>query len=156
MYKSTCLFLASLVLTGTAFAADTASHTVTVTVSAINEVSISGGNVSLAINSGSSSGPATASDATTADLLWSTNESNKKITVATSLATVDYPLTVEALNVTGGTSGGQVTLSTTAQDLVTGISLTSGTADLSYEASAAASAGVGSNAHTVTYTITAE
>lgn len=150
------VLLASFVVTGSAFAADTGSHTVTVTVSAINEVAISGGNVALAIDSGDTSGPAAASDATTADLLWSTNESNKKITVATNLAAIDFPLTVEATNVTGGTSGGPVTLSTTAQDLVTGISLTAGTADLSYAASATAAAGTGSNVHTVTYTITAE
>ena len=148
--------LLAVALPGAAFASDTAGHTVTVTVSAINEVSISGGNVALAINSGSTSGPASVSDGATADLLWSTNESDKKITVATDLATIDFPLTVQAQNVSGGTAAGVVTLSTTAQDLVTGISLTDGSADLLYSASADASAGTGSNAHTVTYTITAE
>lgn len=156
MKKFLGLFLASLVVTGSAFASDVASHTVTVTVSAINEVEISGGNVALAIAGSGTSGTAAASDDTTADLLWSTNESNKKITVATSLATVDFPLTVEAKNVSGGTAAAPITLSTTAQDLVTAISLTTGSADLAYEASATAAAGTGSNAHTVTYTITAE
>ncbi|MFN7143886.1 MAG: hypothetical protein ACK4YP_08935 [Myxococcota bacterium] len=156
MRKFLGAFVASLVVIGSASAADTGSHTVTVTVSAINEVSVSGGNVALTIASGDTSGPSATSDATTADLLWSTNETNKKITVATSLATVDFPLTVEATNVSGGTSGGPVTLSTTAQNLVTGISRTSGTADLAYAASATAAAGTGSNVHTVTYTITAE
>lgn len=155
MRKTIGLVLASLAFAGTALAADTANNNVTVTVSAINEVSISGGDVALAITGGDTSGPASASDSTTADLLWSTNESGKKITVATDLATIKYPLTVAAQNVAGGTAAGTVTLSTTAQDLVTGISLTNGSADLAYSASAAASAGVGTDTHTITYTITA-
>jgi hypothetical protein len=156
MRKVLASVLASFAIGASALGADTANHTVTVTVSAVNEVAISGGNVALAINGGTAAGPATASDATTADLLWSTNESDKKITVASSLATINYPLTVEALNATGGTVGPALTLSDTAQDLVTGISLNSGSADLAYTVSATAAGGTGSEAHTVTYTITAE
>jgi hypothetical protein len=152
MNKTITVALALFAFSSSAWASDTAAHTVTVTVSAINEVSISGGNVNLAINSGSYA----AADSSTADLLWSTNESNKKITVESSLTTINYPLTVEAQNVTGGTSGGVLTLSSTPQDLVTGISLTDGTADLAYAASSTSGSGVGSDAHTVTYTITPE
>jgi hypothetical protein len=146
----------ALSATAPAFAASSADHTVTVTVAAINEVAITGGNVSLTIDSGSVSGPASASDDTTADLSWSTNEASKKITVATSLEAPKYTLTVAAQNVTGGTSTGSVTLSTTPQDLVTGISNTAGTADLAYQATATNDAGTGSDVHTVTYTITAD
>ncbi|MFZ5478847.1 MAG: hypothetical protein ACOZNI_18890 [Myxococcota bacterium] len=156
MRKFLSALLAALVLAPAAWAGSTASHTVTVTAAAINEVSITGGNVSLTINSATAgSGPASVSDSTTADLNWSTNEATKKITVATSLATVRFPLTVAAASVSGGTGAGTVTLSTTAQDFVTGISTTDGTCGLSYEASATSAAGTGTDTHTVTYTITA-
>lgn len=133
-----------------ALASDTANHTVTVTVSAVNEVAIGGGNVSLNIGSSYS-----AADATTADLSWSTNESDKKITVVSNQEVIEYPLVLTATSVSGGTSTGAVTLSNVAQDLVTGISLTNGTADLSYSASATAGSGTGVEAHTVTFTILA-
>ena len=136
-------------------AASSDNHTVTVTVTAINEVGISGGNVTLTINSATpGSEPDDATDSTTTDLLWTTNESTKKITVDTDLAAPDFTLTVEAASVSGGTSAGEVTLSTTAQDFVTGVSTTTGSCDLSYTASATASDGTGSEVHTVTYTIT--
>lgn len=150
MRKSLSAIFAMALLSSPAFAGDTANHTVTVTVAAVNEVAIVGGNVSLNIGSSYA-----ASDATTADLTWSTNESGKKITVVTDLTTIDYPLVVTATSVTGGTAAGAVTVSDTAQDLVTGISLTDGTADLSYSASATAGDGTGVEAHTVTYTILA-
>ena len=148
MRKSLSAILALVFLSAPAFASDTANHTVTVTVSAVNEVAISGGNVALNIGS-----TYAASDSTTADLSWSTNESSKKITVVSDLSTIAYPLLVQATSVSGGTSAGSVTLSDTAQDLVTGISLTDGSADLSYSASATASDGTGVEAHTITYTI---
>jgi hypothetical protein len=145
------LTVITALFTSSAWAGDTAGHTVTVTVVPVNEVAITGGNVSLNIGS-----TYAAADATTADLTWSTNESDKKITVASSLATIVYPLVVVATGVTGGTAASAVTLSTAAQDLVTGISLTDGTANLSYSATTTAGDGVGVEAHTVTYTILAE
>ncbi len=148
--------LAALGLTGTAFGASSASHDVTVTVSAINEVAISGGNLTLTISAATAgSDPDPATDSTTCDLSWTTNESTKKITVAAGAAISGATLKVTAANVSGGTAAGQVTLSTTAQDFVTGISTTTGTCDLSYEASATAADGTSSNTHTITYTITA-
>lgn len=150
MRKSLSAILALAFLSLPAMAADTANHTVTVTVAAVNEVAISGGNVDLNIGS-----TYAAADSSTADLSWSTNESGKKITVVSSLSTINYPLLVEATSVSGGTSAGAVTVSNVAQDLVTGISLTDGTADLSYSASATAGDGTGVEAHTITYTILA-
>ncbi|MBU1948725.1 MAG: hypothetical protein KJ927_08445 [Candidatus Eisenbacteria bacterium] len=145
-------FVATGVSAGT-----TANHTVTVTVAAINEVAIVGGNVTLTIDSATAgSQPDDATDATTSDLNWTTNEASKKITVATDLADPDFTLKVVAANVAGGTAAAQVTLSTIAADFVTGISTTVGTCDLSYTASATAAQGTGSDVHTVTYTITAE
>lgn len=151
MRISPLLVLSGLFFAAPAFAGDTANHTVTVTVAAVNEVAITGGNVGLDIGSSYAD-----SDATTADLSWSTNESNKKITVESSLATIVYPLTVEATAASGGTAVGPVVLTNSAQDLVTGISLTNGTANLAYSATATPADGTGVEAHTVTYTILAE
>ncbi len=137
--------------------AQTANHTVTVTVSAINEVAITGGNFTLTINTATGgSDPDSKTDNTTCDLNWTTNEATKKITVGTSIITPNFTLTVEAINISGGTAAAAVTLSgASAQDFVTGISTTVGTCDLEYIGSATAAQGTGSDAHTVTYTLTA-
>ncbi len=141
---------------GVASAASSDSHTVTVTVSAINELSIIGGNVTLAINSATAgSNPDDATDNTTCELAWTTNEASKKITVATSLAAPSFTLKVVAEHVSGGTAAAEVTLSTTAADFVTGVATTTGDCALSYTASATAAQGTGSDVHTVTYTIAA-
>ena len=145
-----------LALAVPAFAGNTASHTVTVTVSAVNELSISGGNITLTINSATAgSNLDDATDGTTCDLLWTTNETSKKITAETDLASPDFVLKVTATNVSGGTAAAQVTLSTTATSFVTGIATTVGSCDLSYAASATAAQGTGSDVHTVLYTLTA-
>ncbi len=150
MAVSICL-IATLALAG-----DSDNHQVTVTVTAINEVVISGGNVTLTINSATSgSDPDDAVDNTTCDLEWTTNETSKKITVATSLASQNFTLKVVAQNVTGGTAATEATLTTTAADFVTGIATTTGSCDLQYTASATAAQGTGSDTHTtVTYTLT--
>ena len=154
---SSIIVLTICLLTTATWAASTDNHQVTVTVSAISEVAISGGNVTLTINSATSgSNPNDAVDNTTCDLLWTTNESSKKITVATSLAAPTFTLKVVAQNVTGGTAASEVTLSTTAADFVTGVATTTGSCDLQYMASATAAQGTGTDTHTtVTYTLTA-
>ncbi len=150
------LSLAALGVSGSALAASSASHDVTVTVSAINEVSVAGGNLTLTISTATAgSEPDAATDSTTCDLAWTTNEASKKITVASGTTISGATLKVTAANVTGGTSGGQLTLSTTAQDFVTGVATTTGGCDLSYEASATAADGTSSTTYTITYTITA-
>jgi predicted secreted protein len=156
IFKSIIAFSICL-LTAATWAATTDNHQVTLTVSAINEVAISGGNLSLTINSTTAgSDPDDAVDNTTCDLNWTTNEASKKITVATSLASQNFTLKVLAQNVTGGTAASEVTLSTTAADIVTGISTTKGTCDLQYTGSATAAQGTGTDTHTtVTYTLTA-
>jgi len=141
---------------GAVMAGSTSSHTVTVTVSAINEVAVVGGNLTLTINTATAGqNPDDATDNTTCDLNWTTNEASKKITVQTDLAVQKFTLKVVAQNVTGGTAAAQVTLTNSATDFVTGISKTVGTCDLAYTASATAAQGTGSDLHTVTYTLTA-
>jgi len=145
-------------LGGVAVVANSDSHTVTVQVNAINELAIEGGNFTLTINSATAgSQPDPATDSTTCDVLWTTNEASKKITVATSVASPppNFTLKVVAQNVNGGTAASEVTLSDTAQDFVTAVGTTIGNCDLAYTASATAAQGTGSDIHTVTYTITA-
>ena len=147
--------ICTLAFASVALGADNDSHTVTVTVGAINELAIVGGNITLTLTPGTpGSDPDDATDDTTCDLLWTTNELSKKITAETNLGAPNFTLKVTATNVTGGTAAGEVALSTTATDFVTGVAMTTGTCDLSYVASATAAQGTGSDVHTVLYTLT--
>ncbi len=140
---------------GYAQAADNDSHTVTVTVSPINELAITGASVTLTCNTATAGQePDDAVDNLTADLDWTTNEASKKVTVATNLGSPTFTLKVVAQNVTGGTAESEITLSTTATNFVTGVAMTTGGCDLQYTASATAAQGTGSDVHTVTYTLT--
>ena len=144
-------------LAGVAWAADNDSHTVTVQVNAVNELAISGGNLTLTISSATAGSDLDdATDNTTCDLAWTTNQATRKITVVTDLGSPTFTLKVVAQNVAGGGSAAsEVTLSTTAADFVTGVSQATGSCDLAYTASATAAQGTGSDVHTVTYTVTA-
>jgi hypothetical protein len=150
------LLCAVLVFTfvGLSRAADNASHQVTVTVNAINELSITGGDITLTISTATAGSNPNNATNTTCTSAWTSNETTKKITVVTNQASFDHTLRVQATSVSGGTSAGTVTLSNTAQDFVTGVSETLGGCTLSYTASATAAQGTGSVAHTITYTIT--
>ncbi len=91
----------------------------------------------------------------TSTLSWGTNSSTlNKIAVSTSLASPKYTLQLEAVNPTAGGSAGVVTLSTTPQTLVTTIARSVGTCGLLYTVTALASQGMGSDSHTITFTIT--
>jgi hypothetical protein len=73
--------------------------------------------------------------------------------------TQKYTLQVQAVNITGvpsssGINAPLVTLSTASSDFMTGIGLKRGTCSLLYTGTALASAGVGSDSHTITFTIT--
>ena len=149
-----CALLAAA-LASAAMAGQSASHTVTVQVNAINELALTGGNITLTISTataGQQPDPATNSTCT---LAWTANQANRKITVATSLLTQNFTLKALAQSVTGGTAAPEVTLSNTAADFVTGVSRTTGGCTLRYTASATAAQGTGSDVHTVTYTLTA-
>lgn len=142
-------------LAGVAGAASSDNHTVTVQVNAVNEIGLSGGNITLTVDTAVPGSDLTGpTDNTTCDLAWTTNQASKKVTVQTDQAAPSFTLKVAAQNVSGGTAAAEVTLSTTAQDFVTGISQTVGSCDLAYTASATAAQGTGSDVHTITYTIT--
>jgi len=135
-------------------AADNDNHQVTVTVNVINELAITGGNIVLTISTATPGAePDDATDATTS-LDWTTNDTGKKITAATDNAGATFTLQVNATGVTGGTSAGQITLSTTPADYVTGIATTVGGCTSTYTASATAAQGNGSDVHVVTFTLT--
>jgi len=156
--KSYALLLAGIVLifgcVGLATASNSANHTVTVHVDAINEAAVTGGDITLTINSATAgSQPNNATDAT-CHLNWTTNEAGKKITVETDQAAPTFTLKVTATGISGGTAAAQVTITDVAQDFVTAVSTTVGTCALSYVASATAAQGTGQDVHVVTYTLT--
>jgi len=132
-----------------------ATQDVTISVSEIAIISVQGGLVNLTIDTATAgSDPAPA----TADVTYnvSTNGSNKKITAALDN---DMPagltLTANMAAPAAASSSGALELSSSAVDLVTGISsLRANGLDLSYEASATLDVAVGDVDRTVTYTIT--
>ena len=159
MIKKMAVFLLAIIIflsiLELSFAANSGNHPVTVTVAAINELGLSGGALTLTIDTAAAgSEPADAVDNTSCDLLWSTNEAGKKITVQTDLAAPNFILKVLAQTVSGGTAASEVTLSTTATDFVTGIVTTTGSCDLQYTANTTAAQGTGTDNHTITYTLT--
>ncbi len=138
--------------------AQTANQAVTIVVSPINVMSVSSGTVSMTINSATAgSNPDNASDAATSYAV-TTNGTLKKITAALGTAYAGgISLALSLTAPTGGTSAGSVTLTTVAQDLVTGFAnLAESGKGISYTASATAAAatnGAG-EAQTVTLTLT--
>ena len=116
LLPATLLLAGAVALSFNAFAADTDSHQVTVEVMPINELALDGGDVYLLINTATAGeDPDPATDAS-ASLRWTTNESNKKIVVATDNAAPKFRLFVEAGSVSGGSGAGQLELSTAPQD----------------------------------------
>ena len=137
-----------------ALAASSANHTVTVQVNAINELALTGGNITLTISTATAGQQPDAATNSTCTLAWTANQANRKITVATNLASPLFTLKVLAQSVTGGSAAPEVTLSNTAADFVTGVSKTTGGCTLRYATAATAAQGTGTDVHTVTYTLT--
>lgn len=140
-----------------AFAASSATQTVTYEVSAINELTVSGNPGALVVNAAvAGSAPSSKSDSSTTYAI-TTNETNRKITGALNTAMpAGVSLSVNLAAPTGGTSAGAVALTALAQNLVTGISnLNESAKTITYSLSATSAAGVVPSAtKTVTLTIT--
>ena len=157
----TIRYAAALALAASAFAArdasaQTATQTVSYEVAAINEISVSG-SPSLLINDAT---PGSGLTSATAGGTYAitTNQTNRKITAEIdSNMPAGVTLSVSLAAPSGGTSAGAVTLSTTAQDVVTGVSnVNQSGLSISYGLSATVAAGVvPAGNRTVTYTITA-
>jgi len=145
----------------------TASHNVTVIVNAITVISVTPTTVPTLTIPGGATAVVTAgvdqmtvTDNTTV-LKWGTNQTLRKITIYTSLASPLYTLQVLATNIvatpgTAGLAAGQFTISTLAQDLITNLAQSSGHCTLVYTGVALASKGIGTDSHTLTLTITAQ
>jgi hypothetical protein len=135
--------------------AQTATQNVTFQVDAINQISVAG-SPSLVINTATAgSNPTQATAAAT----WAvtTNQSTAKITASINSAMpAGLTLGVNMSAPAGGTSAGATTLSTTAADVVTGITkLAESGIAIGYTLDATPAAGViASTSRTVTYTIT--
>jgi len=159
--KSGTAAILAVGLFGTApsgFAASSTTQTVTFSVSAINEISVSGNPGALTVSSATAgSAPSSATDSSTTYAI-TTNETNRKITGAINSAMPSgTTLAVQLAAPTGATGAGSVTLGTSAADLVTGIAtLNESGKTITYTFSATTAAGtVSSSTRTVTPTITA-
>lgn len=136
-------------------AAQNATQDVSVEVQAINQVAFTG-TPSLVINA-ATAGSAPTSATASATYAITTNETNRKITAQVNSALPSgLSLAVTLAAPSGGTSEGAVTLSTVAQDVVTGVGTVNASGlDVTYTLSATTAAGVvPSTQRTVTYTIT--
>lgn len=144
-------------LIGLALAANTAQQTVTYEVTAINEVSVSGDPGNLVVSTATAGSEPT--DATDNSTTWAltTNGATKKMTgsIDTNMP-ANTTLEVNLTAPTGGSSSGDVTLSTTAADLVTSVSTVAESGlSITYTLSATIAAGVVAQAtKTVTLTLT--
>lgn len=144
-------------LTVLTMAANTAQQTVTYEVTAINEISVSADPGNLVVNTATAGSQPTADTDATTTWAVTTNESTKKMTGSIN---TDMPanttLEVNLTAPTGGSSQGDVTLSTTDGDLVTAISTVAESGlTITYTLSATIAAGVVAQAQkTVTLTLT--
>ena len=151
------ILVTMILLAGAASAAtaQTATQTVTFQVDAINQIAFSG-SPSLVINT-ATAGVDPAAATATASWAVTTNQTGSKITASIGSAMpTGVTLAVTLAAPTGGTSAGAQALTTTAVDLVTGLTkVAEGALGVTYSLSATAAAGVvASTSRTVTYTIT--
>jgi hypothetical protein len=126
-------------------------------------LSVTGGDIVLTISTAVAGGNPDSVSNEVSGLSYGTNPQTYKITARTSLAAPLFTLMVLVKNIqtggsgSGGTAQSQITLSTTDQDVVVGV--TGGTlanphtCTLEYTASATAAQGTGNDVNTITYTI---
>lgn len=149
--------LAALGFSAIAQAADTDTQTVTYQVDAINEIEVSGNPGALTVSTATAgSQPDAATDNTTTYSI-TTNGTGMKITGAIDSDMPDnVTLKVNLAAPSGATSPGDVALSNTAADLVTGISqVVDSGKTIAYTLSATVEAGVVESTNkTVTFTLT--
>ncbi len=157
MFKRFCyVTLALLGCAASLDAATTANATVTYTISSIDSISVSGNPGSMTINSATAgSNPTAATDATTTYSVTTNNSARKVTGQLASAMPSGVTLSVTLGAPSGGTSAGAVSLTTAAQNLVTGISsVAQGSLTITYSLSATLAASQVSGAtNTVTYTL---
>ncbi len=142
---------------GLVLAANTAQQTVTFQVDAINEISVSGNPGNLVINTATPGSQPTDDTDNSTNWAVTTNGTNKKMTgdIDANMP-ANVTLQVNLVAPTGGSSSGDVSLSTTAADLVTSITGVAESAlTITYTLSATIAAGVVTqDTRTVTLTLT--
>lgn len=151
-------FFAAAALMGIArvASAQTANQTVTIQVDAVNVIAFAG-SPSLVVSTAVPGSPPTSVSNATATWAVTTNQSGAKITASISAAMpAGLTLSANLAQPTGATSNGLTALSTTAVDVVTGITkLAESALGVTYQLDATVTAGVvASTSRTVTYTIT--
>ena len=156
---TTTRFLTALALmigSTSAAIAQTATQTVSFQVDAINQIAFSG-SPSLVINTATAGSNPTSATSNTATWAVTTNQAGAKITASIgSNMPAGLTLEVSLAAPAGASSAGSQSLSTTAVDVVSGITrLAQGSLGVTYSLTATAAAGVvSSTSRTVTYTIT--
>jgi hypothetical protein len=142
---------------GSAVAGDSATQVVTFSVQAVNEIAISGGAVTLTINSATAGSPPTDAVNSATSYAITTNQTNKKITAAVDSAMpTGVSLKVALAAPSGASSTGAISLGTLAADVVTGITgLNEAGKTITYTLSTTSAAGVQTTVATrnVTFTI---
>jgi len=159
MRKTLVALIALLLVVAPALlAGDTDTITVSYEVQAINELAISGGPVSLIINSATAgSEPDDVTDSSTATYALTTNGTNKKLTARVDLAMpAETHLYLTLVAPTGATSAGEQELTETAVSVVTSIATVAESAlGMTFRFSATVDAGIIATANrTVTLVLT--
>lgn len=152
----TFIGVAALLGLAQAAAAQTANQTVTIQVDAVNVIAFAG-SPSLTVNAAVPGSPPTSVSNATATWAVTTNQTGAKITASISAAMpAGLTLSANLGSPTGASSNGLTALSTSAVDLVTGITkLAESALAVTYQLDATVAAGVvASTSRTVTYTIT--
>lgn len=150
------LLLAAGALAPAGALAQTATQVVTFSVVPINRVAVAGAPASLVVSSATAGQAPTSVTAAGGTYAVTTNESNKKITASLDQALpAGVSLEVSLAAPVGAAAAGSVPLSTSASDLVTGISsISAASLPITYRLTASPSAQVsGAATRTVTFTI---
>ena len=156
---SVAIMLFLILLPRIAFGQTSINHTIPVTVSPVSIIRVLGGDVTINITGADATAgvdqmTSAPNDAST--LIWGTNSTPRKITISTNLTPQTYTLKAEARSPSVGSAVGEVTLSTAAYDydFITDVGRTSGNAVIRYTGIALASKGIGTDSHSITFTIT--
>jgi len=155
-----CLIIAVIIMLLSSYsfmlcASNAACDKVTVKVEPVNEIALSGGDVMLTIDTSSLKGDSQKIRSREAcSLIWTTNQSNKKITIESDQPAPNFGLTASALNVQGGIPEPEVIVCAHPVNFITGISNTTGGCDLIYVAQVTSGTYEGVDSHNITYTLT--
>ena len=136
----------------------TSNHRVTVIVQPVTVIQVNVGTINLNITGANAIAGQNQMSVTdqSCTLLWGTNSSLRKISINTNLVAPLFAVKVIALAPSVGTAAPELTLSTTAQDLLLNIGRSSGSSNLRYTGIALASQGTGTDSHVITFTIQAQ